>query len=221
MSDQVLPSLILDDWCILDRDFSLSLMGKSGDIICVWEPTLIVKDDIISFDNFLAIIEKRVLSDYILHLIDQWDGDFVIMGDFNKVKMEQEIYGSIFNVQGANVFNSFISLASRINLPLYGYAFAWAYKTTNKISDENIKFFHGILNSKHSELAIHGTFVDGEWIVDSLAMKSVFLKYFSTQFSSLVSARICFADQLTNWLSLEQQADLKRNLSNAKIKNAI
>ncbi|GKD96429.1 hypothetical protein Tco_1380326, partial [Tanacetum coccineum] len=37
--------------------------------------------------------------------------------------------------------------------------------------DENTKFFHGILNSKCSQLAIRGTFVDGEWIVDPLAVK--------------------------------------------------
>ncbi|GJX17784.1 hypothetical protein Tco_0218616, partial [Tanacetum coccineum] len=60
--------------------------------------------------------------------------------------------------------------------------------------DENTKFFHGILNSKRSQLAICGTLVNGEWIVDPLAVKSVFLKYFSTQFSSPVSPRICFAD---------------------------
>ncbi|GKD33908.1 hypothetical protein Tco_1249417, partial [Tanacetum coccineum] len=32
MSDQVLPSLILNDSCISDKDFSLSLMGKVKDI---------------------------------------------------------------------------------------------------------------------------------------------------------------------------------------------
>ncbi|GKF24546.1 hypothetical protein Tco_0076868 [Tanacetum coccineum] len=57
--------------------------------------------------------------------------------------------------------------------------------------------------------AIRGTLVDGEWIVDPLAVKSVFLKYFSTQFSLLVSPRICFTDQFTNSLSLEQQGDLE------------
>ncbi|GJT15812.1 RNA-directed DNA polymerase, eukaryota, nucleotide-binding alpha-beta plait domain protein [Tanacetum coccineum] len=35
MSGHVLPSLILDDSCILDRDFSLSLMGKVKDIIAM------------------------------------------------------------------------------------------------------------------------------------------------------------------------------------------
>nr|GEU53796.1 F-box/LRR-repeat protein 14 [Tanacetum cinerariifolium] len=34
------------------------------------------------------------------------------------------------------------------------------------IGNENTKFFHGILNSKRSQLAIRGTLVDGEWIVN-------------------------------------------------------
>ncbi|GJZ06752.1 hypothetical protein Tco_0540545 [Tanacetum coccineum] len=45
MSDHVLPSLILDDSCISDRDFSLSLMGKVKDII--------------SMPNLYVILEKE------------------------------------------------------------------------------------------------------------------------------------------------------------------
>ncbi|GKD17628.1 hypothetical protein Tco_1206786 [Tanacetum coccineum] len=86
---------------------------------------------------------------------------------------------------------------------------------------ENTKFFHGILNSKNSQLAIRRTLVDGEWIVNSLAVKSVFLKYFSTNFSSPVSPHICFADQFTNRLSLEQQAALERNVFNEEIKSVV
>ncbi|GKC68389.1 RNA-directed DNA polymerase, eukaryota, partial [Tanacetum coccineum] len=138
-------------------DYALSSsFGNSGGILCVWEPTLFVKDNVTSFDNFLAVMgtwvpsssklliisvyapqdltEKRVLWDYILRLIDRWDGDCVIMGDFNEVRTEQERYGSVFNVQGANAFNSFISLASLIDLPLDGYAYTWAHKTANKMS---------------------------------------------------------------------------------------
>nr|GEV23945.1 RNA-directed DNA polymerase, eukaryota [Tanacetum cinerariifolium] len=55
--------------------------------------------------------------------------------------------------------------------------------------DENTKFFHAILNSKRSQIATHGTLVDGEWIVDLL--------------------------------SLEQQVDLERNVSNEEIKSAV
>nr|GEV54230.1 RNA-directed DNA polymerase, eukaryota [Tanacetum cinerariifolium] len=37
----------------------------------------------------------------------------------------------------------------------------WAIK-----DDENSKFFHGIVNKKRSQLAIHGVLVDGDWIID-------------------------------------------------------
>ncbi|GJT43055.1 RNA-directed DNA polymerase, eukaryota, partial [Tanacetum coccineum] len=60
------------------------------------------------------------------------------MRDFNKVKTEEEIYGLVFNIQGANAFNSFISLASLIDLPFDGYAFTWAHKTSNKMSKLDI-----------------------------------------------------------------------------------
>ncbi|GJX87083.1 hypothetical protein Tco_0339097 [Tanacetum coccineum] len=129
-----------------------SSLGNSKDILCVWDPTLFVKENITSSDNFLAVM-------------------------------------------GANAFNSFISLASLIDLPLDGYAYTWAYKTANKMKlndinyigsleaaqkskvrwaiegDENTKFFYGILNSKRSKLAIRGTIFYGEWIVDQLAVK--------------------------------------------------
>ncbi|GKC44492.1 RNA-directed DNA polymerase, eukaryota [Tanacetum coccineum] len=143
-------------WGNSSFDYALSSsLGNSGGILCVWEPTLFVKDNVTSFDNFLAVMgtwvpsssklliisvyapqdltEKRVLWDYILRLIDRWDGDCVIMGDFNEVRTEQERYGLVFNVQGANAFNSFISLASLFDLPLDGHAYTWAHKTAIKM----------------------------------------------------------------------------------------
>ncbi|GJY82327.1 RNA-directed DNA polymerase, eukaryota [Tanacetum coccineum] len=74
------------------------------------------------------------LWDYIRLLIDRWEGECVIMGDFNEVRSEHERFGSVFNVQGTNAFNNFISLANLIDLPLDGYAFTWAHKTTCKMS---------------------------------------------------------------------------------------
>nr|GEX03046.1 RNA-directed DNA polymerase, eukaryota [Tanacetum cinerariifolium] len=49
------------------------------------------------------------------------EGETVIMGDFNEVRSEHERFGSIFNYQGASVFNNFISLVGLIDLPLEGY----------------------------------------------------------------------------------------------------
>ncbi|GJW83297.1 hypothetical protein Tco_0156442 [Tanacetum coccineum] len=50
MSDQVLPSLILDDSCISDRDFSLSLKGKVKDITTIPNLYVILKNE--GFQNF-------------------------------------------------------------------------------------------------------------------------------------------------------------------------
>ncbi|GJR08480.1 RNA-directed DNA polymerase, eukaryota [Tanacetum coccineum] len=63
-----------------------------------------------------------------------WDGECVIMGDFNEVRSEQEMYGSVFNVHSASAFNNFISLASLIDLPLDGYAYTWVHKSATKMS---------------------------------------------------------------------------------------
>nr|GEX14213.1 RNA-directed DNA polymerase, eukaryota [Tanacetum cinerariifolium] len=42
---------------------------------------------------------------------NKWDSEVVIMGDFNEVRFKSERFGSVFNVQGANVFNAFIANA--------------------------------------------------------------------------------------------------------------
>ncbi|GJZ45600.1 RNA-directed DNA polymerase, eukaryota, reverse transcriptase zinc-binding domain protein, partial [Tanacetum coccineum] len=57
------------------------------------------------------LTEKKMLWDYLTNVIDNWNGEVVIMDDFNEVRKRAEIYGSIFNVQGADAFNLFISAA--------------------------------------------------------------------------------------------------------------
>nr|GEY00250.1 RNA-directed DNA polymerase, eukaryota, reverse transcriptase zinc-binding domain protein [Tanacetum cinerariifolium] len=52
--------------------------------------------------------DRQMLWDYLTYEIGKWKGEVVIMGYFNKVRYKSDRYGSVFNVQGANVFNSFI-----------------------------------------------------------------------------------------------------------------
>nr|GEX27758.1 RNA-directed DNA polymerase, eukaryota [Tanacetum cinerariifolium] len=87
-----------------------------------------------AFSSSLELTEKRTLWDYLLCLINRWDGECVIMGDFNEVRSEHERYGSVFNVQSVVAFNNFISLASLIDLPLDGYAYTWVHKSATKMS---------------------------------------------------------------------------------------
>nr|GEV17373.1 RNA-directed DNA polymerase, eukaryota, reverse transcriptase zinc-binding domain protein [Tanacetum cinerariifolium] len=102
--------------------------------------------------------DKRILWNYLEHVINQWDGEVVIMGDFNEVRSKSERFGSVFNVQGANVFNAFIANVGLEEFPLGGSPFTWCHKSATKMSkldrddvlfspDNKDKVFHpGILS---------------------------------------------------------------------------
>ncbi|GJT01969.1 RNA-directed DNA polymerase, eukaryota [Tanacetum coccineum] len=133
-----------------------SSVGCSGGIVCVWDPNMFVKDHVSKSDYFVALMgtwiptstklliisvyahqelsEKRDLWDYLHLIINRWDGETVIMGDFNEVRSERERFGYVFNQQGTMVFNNFISSTGLIDLPLDGYAFTWSHKSASKMS---------------------------------------------------------------------------------------
>nr|GFA89755.1 RNA-directed DNA polymerase, eukaryota [Tanacetum cinerariifolium] len=48
--------------------------------------------------------------------------------------------------------------------------------------DENIKFYHGILNKKRNQLGIRRVLKDGMWIDNPVVVKKEFLEHFSTRF---------------------------------------
>nr|GEX79480.1 RNA-directed DNA polymerase, eukaryota [Tanacetum cinerariifolium] len=95
-------------------------VGNSSGILCVWEPNVFVKENVTVYDSFITIIgvwvptstrlliisiyapqdltEKQMLWDYLSHIIDRWDGESVILGEFNEARTEGERYGSRFNV---------------------------------------------------------------------------------------------------------------------------
>ncbi|GJV76417.1 RNA-directed DNA polymerase, eukaryota [Tanacetum coccineum] len=359
-------------WGNLSFDYAFSpSIGYSGGILCVWDPRLFVKDNSTVSDSFLAIsgtwipsstkllvisvyapqdlTERRMLWDFIHHLIDSWDGECVLLGDFNEVRFEHERRGSLFNSHGANSFNNFITRTGLIDLPLEGYSFTWAHKSASKMSkldrflisegllalfpsisalcldkhlsdhrpillrelnvdygptpfrffhswssrkgfdkmvedswknsvcmesnsiiklkkklqslncnddlihersnllkelqdfnksssldmaqkakirwaiegDENSKFFHGIINKKRSQLAIHGVLADGDWIVEPSLVKNEFLKHFATRFAAPSSSSITFDYQFPNRLTPDQIEDLGRNVSYEEIKRAV
>ncbi|GJY79348.1 RNA-directed DNA polymerase, eukaryota, partial [Tanacetum coccineum] len=148
---------IREIWGNLSFDFSVSpSVGYSGGIVCIWDPACFAKDNATISDNFVAVrgtwvssatklmivsiyapqdlTEKRALWDYISHIIGLWDGECIILGDFNEVRSEQERFGSNFNVSGANAFNHFISSSGLIDLPLEGYLYTCAIKSAKKMS---------------------------------------------------------------------------------------
>ncbi|GJV60638.1 RNA-directed DNA polymerase, eukaryota [Tanacetum coccineum] len=65
-------------------------------------------------------------------VVSNWE--VVIMGDFNEVRYKSDRFGSVFNVQGANVFNSFITNVGLEEVPLGGSGFMWCHKSASKMS---------------------------------------------------------------------------------------
>ncbi|GKA98526.1 RNA-directed DNA polymerase, eukaryota [Tanacetum coccineum] len=78
--------------------------------------------------------DKAMLWEYLAHVVNQWHGEVMIMGDFNEVRLITDRFGSKFNRQGADVFNSFIANAGLEEVPLGGSAFTWCHKSATKMS---------------------------------------------------------------------------------------
>nr|GEY69866.1 RNA-directed DNA polymerase, eukaryota [Tanacetum cinerariifolium] len=111
---------------VFNCDYFIALMGT-------WAPTsskLLIK----SVYAPQELNERRDLWDFLRTFIDRWEGDTVIMSDFNEVRSEHKRFGSMFNRQWAIAFNNFISSACLIDLPLEGYAFTWAHKSALNMS---------------------------------------------------------------------------------------
>ncbi|GJU13397.1 RNA-directed DNA polymerase, eukaryota [Tanacetum coccineum] len=156
-------------WGNLSFDYAFSpSIGYSGGILCIWDPSLFVKDNSMVSDSFLAIsgtwipsstklliisvyapqdlTERKMLWDFIRHLIDSWDGECILLGDFNEVRYEHERHGSLFNSHGANSFNNFITMTCLSDLHLEGYSFTWAHKSASKMSKlDRFLIFEGLL----------------------------------------------------------------------------
>ncbi|GKA85425.1 RNA-directed DNA polymerase, eukaryota [Tanacetum coccineum] len=131
-------------------------VGNSGGILCVWDPRLFRKHNSTVSDYFVAIqgewipsamkcfiisvyapqdvSEKKMLWNYLNHVINTWTGETIIMGDFNEVRSKDERYGSIFNAYSAAAFNSFISSGGLREVPLGGCSFTWCHKSGQKMS---------------------------------------------------------------------------------------
>ncbi|GKF45336.1 RNA-directed DNA polymerase, eukaryota, partial [Tanacetum coccineum] len=104
-------------------------VGLSGGILCAWNPNVFAKESVTVSNSFIVvrgtwissslklmfvlvyapqdISKRKSLWDYIKHMINLWDGECIILGDFNEVRSKNKRFGTIFNVFGAEAFNHF------------------------------------------------------------------------------------------------------------------
>ncbi|GJU45759.1 putative RNA-directed DNA polymerase, eukaryota, reverse transcriptase zinc-binding domain protein [Tanacetum coccineum] len=62
------------------------------------------------------------------------NGKFILFGDLNVVRNEQERFGSIFSSHKADNFNAFIDSSGLIDLPIGGCYYTWMNKAGTKLS---------------------------------------------------------------------------------------
>ncbi|GKB12276.1 RNA-directed DNA polymerase, eukaryota, reverse transcriptase zinc-binding domain protein [Tanacetum coccineum] len=145
-------------------------VGNSGGILCVWDTNSLMKLNATLSDYFVMIrgnwvtngkllliisvyapqelTEKKVLWDYLCHVIANWKGEVIIMRGFNEVRNKNERFGSTYNVQGTNSCYSFISSAGLEEVPLGGCSFTWCHRSASKMSKlDRFLIFESLMSS--------------------------------------------------------------------------
>nr|GEZ05447.1 putative RNA-directed DNA polymerase, eukaryota, reverse transcriptase zinc-binding domain protein [Tanacetum cinerariifolium] len=236
-------------WGNLSFDYAYSpSVGNSGGILCVWEPSLFVKENVSSFDYFLVVMgtwipsstklfiisvyapqeltEKKELWDYLHLLIDKWECFDKLVEDTWLNSNIEDSNDKILDQRGSSedILNTRSTLLKELDDINTVDSLEKAQKAKIRWAikgDENSKYFHDILNKKRSQLAIRGILAQGDWIADPHLVKNEFLTHFSNRFSMPGSFRIYLVERFTNRLSSDQKEDLERNVTLNEIKSAV
>ncbi|GJS26789.1 RNA-directed DNA polymerase, eukaryota, reverse transcriptase zinc-binding domain protein [Tanacetum coccineum] len=144
-------------WGNYTFDYACSLArGRSGGLVSIWDPSMFVKTNIWCGDSYIIVKGNWVNSDDVFYMVSVYGpqentcktslwsmlldfmhhhrGKYITFGDWNEVREEADRYGSFFSREEANIFNSFISDAGLVDLPLGGRAFTWMNKAGTKMS---------------------------------------------------------------------------------------
>nr|GEV88236.1 RNA-directed DNA polymerase, eukaryota [Tanacetum cinerariifolium] len=188
---------------------------------------------------------KRILWDYISGLITRWNGETIVLDDFNEVRSEDERESNASQVGAKKVILddlviidknldkgmvSDVLLAKRMDLnrKLHDLKQMELKDAAQKAKvnwaiegDENSKFFHGVINKRRSQLAIRGVFVNGDWYTDPSMVKEAFLDHFTARFKQPSCGRLKLNMSFPNRLSFDQVGDLDKNISIDEIRKAV
>ncbi|GJY13547.1 RNA-directed DNA polymerase, eukaryota [Tanacetum coccineum] len=167
-------------WGNSNFDFVASdSLGNSGGILCIWEASIFKKDGATISDNFIAIYgtwlprnvkiafgavyahstqpgSKRALWDFLSNLVRRWNGEAIIMGDFNDVRTMDERLGSSFNASSARCFDRFIVSSGLVDVKLEVSSDFWpdsvsVYQSWLRMEGFDSMVEHAWLSFSHSD----------------------------------------------------------------------
>ncbi|KAK9048814.1 hypothetical protein SSX86_032219 [Deinandra increscens subsp. villosa] len=123
--------------------------GRSGGLLSIWNPSVFRLEKVIKNPNFLFtggslpgdhgrlnIINvyapqgtraRKLLWDKLIDLMDNENGLWMVVGDFNDVRCPEDRLHSSFNQSSADAFNRFISHAGLCEYQMGGSKFTYSY----------------------------------------------------------------------------------------------
>ncbi|GJT10445.1 RNA-directed DNA polymerase, eukaryota [Tanacetum coccineum] len=135
---------------------SSDFLGASGGIITMWDSRFFAMKHEFANRNFLGMVGswtgvvskvgllnvyapqdrrlKEVLWVSIQNLMNSFDVVWIVFGDFNVVRCQDERVGSVFDANDGNSFNDFLSRAGLFDFPLGGRKFTRFDKYGKKAS---------------------------------------------------------------------------------------
>nr|GEX24976.1 nucleotide-binding alpha-beta plait domain-containing protein [Tanacetum cinerariifolium] len=156
-------------------------------------------------NNMTAIIESQGASGC--------DGEVVIMGDFNEVRFKSERFGSVFNVQVANVFNAFIANASLEEVPLGGSSLTWCHKSATKMSKlDRLEVLNSIQHLDKIKAMDVAQKAKVKWAIEGDE---------NTRFDKPIDNRVHIDMNFPKSITIDQQVDLECAVSKEELKRAV
>ncbi|XP_071740610.1 uncharacterized protein [Rutidosis leptorrhynchoides] len=135
-------------WGNFQFDYALSMArGFSGGIISMWDPLAFVKENIWSENNFVIVKGRWSEEDMVIYMVNiyapqsrqdklaLWNklsdfmnnnvGEYIMLGDWNAVRVASERSGTDFCAIDASNFNDFINGNMLHEIPLGGLHYTW------------------------------------------------------------------------------------------------
>ncbi|XP_022008089.1 uncharacterized protein LOC110907409 [Helianthus annuus] len=164
------PIVVGRYWGKADMEWeSVDARGRSGGLISVWDPGMFSKQSIVRHDSFLLIsgslagsniyinivnvyapcdvMRRRLLWEELKTVKEASSGVWIMAGDFNEVRDEQERMNSRFDNQGAAIFNNFIAEAGLVEYQMCGYKFTYMADDGSSLSKiDRILVCDGFMN---------------------------------------------------------------------------
>ncbi|XP_022020329.1 uncharacterized protein LOC110920424 [Helianthus annuus] len=121
--------------------------GRSGGLVSLWDPSIFTKSGVLKGRHYLLVSgfikglssefhlmnvyaphktrEKRVLWEDIKSIMDSKQGFWMLFGDFNSVRYEEDRKNSVFDPSDAQVFNDFIYSKGLMEFTMKGRKFTY------------------------------------------------------------------------------------------------